>query len=65
MCEKIPKTKNTNKKKGGNSLRTFYEMAALLHIRQEMKKVYRDQDVKMACQISAAILLICWIVSRF
>ena len=33
--------------------------------KRRMKKVYRDQDVKMACQISAAILLICWIVSRF
>ncbi len=65
MCEIIPKTKNTNKKKGGNSLRTFYEIAALLHIRQEMKKVYRQEDIKMACQIALAIWVICFLASRF
>ena len=30
-----------------------------------MKKVYRDKDIQMAMQIAAAILIICFIVSRF
>ena len=64
MCEKIPKTKKIKVKKGV-SLRTFYKMAALLHIRQEMKKVYRQEDIKMACQIALAIWVICFLVSRF
>jgi len=29
-----------------------------------MKKVYRDRDIQMAMQIAAAILIICFIVSR-
>lgn len=30
----------------------------------EDEKVYREEDVRMAMQIAAAILIICFIVSR-
>lgn len=33
--------------------------------KRRVKKVYREEDVRMAMQIAAAILIICFIVSRF
>jgi hypothetical protein len=35
------------------------------YIKTEETKVYREEDVRMAMQIAAAILIICFIVSRF
>jgi hypothetical protein len=51
------------KKKGGTP-QNFVTIAALLHKNWRMKKVYREEDVRMAMQIAAAILIICFIVSR-
>jgi hypothetical protein len=57
---KTNKTKNKRKRRF-NSLTI---KAALFTIKRR-RKVYREEDVRMAMQIAAAILIICFIVSRF
>jgi len=59
-----PKPTKLQIKERGNSPNCDYE-TALLHKNWRMKKVYRDKDIQMAMQIAAAILIICFIVSRF
>ena len=59
---KIPKNKTKNKRKRRFNSLTI--KAALFTIKTEEIKVYREEDVRMAMQIAAAILIICFIVSR-